>query len=444
MPAKRRGQQDASQGDASQAQEVGVELAGTEVAAVRTALIEGTTFGVRPVQYSVVDGMAVFEGDIILGSEEEVQAQTDVLQAVSRGEIAAAAVIAGSQFRWPNCTIPYDVDAGLANSSRVTDAVTHWQANTSFRFVQRTVQHQDWVTFRPASGCSSAVGRRGGQQFVNLGPSCTVGNVIHEIGHVVGLWHEQSREDRDSFVTVHWEKIEQNALHNFDQHITDGDDVGAYDYASIMHYPRNAFSIDGSDTITPVQAGAQIGQRTGLSVGDIAAANSMCGPVVPKPVKDVIRDPVGTLKEAIRDPIGTLKEPVRDPIGTLKERIKDIRLDTVKERILDTIKEPVRDPIKRIPSDPGTLVENIGRLPGRPIPGMGAGALPFAMAAPHQAPAAQGYADPESTIGALDEHLQVLAQAIQEAETHRSELQTQYDATATALAQALDELDQQT
>ena len=39
--------------------------------------------------------------------------------------------------------------------------------------------------------------------------------------------------------------------HNFDQHISDGDDVGTYDYGSIMHYPRDAFSIDGSDTITP-------------------------------------------------------------------------------------------------------------------------------------------------------------------------------------------------
>ena len=26
--------------------------------------------------------------------------------------------------------------------------------------------------------------------------------------------------------------------HNFDQHIADGDDLNAYDYGSIMHYPR--------------------------------------------------------------------------------------------------------------------------------------------------------------------------------------------------------------
>ena len=69
--------------------------------------------------------------------------------------------------------------------------------------------------------------------------------------------------------------------HNFNQHITDGDDVGAYDFGSIMHYPRNAFSVNGTDTITPLAAlppGVVIGQRTGLSAGDIAAAHTLCPP----------------------------------------------------------------------------------------------------------------------------------------------------------------------
>ena len=58
-----------------------------------------------------------------------------------------------------------------------------------------------------------------------------------------------------------------------------GDDLGAYDYGSIMHYPRDAFSRNGRDTITPTDPSAVIGQRRGLSAGDIAAVRDMynCG-----------------------------------------------------------------------------------------------------------------------------------------------------------------------
>jgi len=94
----------------------------------------------------------------------------------------------------------------------------------------------------------------------------------------VGLWHEQSREDRDTFVTVNWANIDPPQKHNFDQQITDGDDVGPYDYGSIMHYGPTAFSINGQATITPTQAlpaGVVMGQRSGLSAGDRAAVRFM-------------------------------------------------------------------------------------------------------------------------------------------------------------------------
>ncbi|MEO5711622.1 MAG: M12 family metallopeptidase [Nocardioidaceae bacterium] len=69
---------------------------------------------------------------------------------------------------------------------------------------------------------------------MNLAPGGTTGNAIHEIGHTVGMWHEQSRQDRDAFVTIHWANIQTGLEHNFNQHVSDGDNVGNYDYGSIM------------------------------------------------------------------------------------------------------------------------------------------------------------------------------------------------------------------
>jgi len=350
-------------------------------AAVRTAFVAGNTFGAKAVRYVDVGGLAMFEGDIVHGTLEEVEQRSDVIAAQIRGELAAGVAITGNQFRWPNCTVPYDIDGSLPNQARVTDAIAHWEARTNFRFVLRTsanaAQHPDWVTFRPSDGCSSSVGRRGGQQFVNLGPNCSAGNAIHEIGHTVGLWHEQSREDRDAFVTIHWDKIQPGFEHNFDQHITDGDDIGAYDYGSIMHYPRDAFSIDGSDTITPINPGAVIGQRTALSAGDIAAASSLCLSM-PTGV-ETIKEQVETAKERIPE---TVKEQIPE---TVKERIPE----TIKERIPETIKERIPETVKeQIPETAKELIETIvEHIPVQPPVGpsqlsTAAGQVPFAMRMP--------------------------------------------------------------
>jgi hypothetical protein len=397
-------------------------------AEVRTALIQGNTFGAKAVQYSLIDGMGMFEGDIVLGTEEQIEERTRQLQAEMSGQLARGVVITGSQFRWPNCRIPYTIDPALPNQARVTDAIAHWQDRTRFRFVVRT-NETDYVTFRPSGGCSSSVGRQGGQQFVNLGTNCTTGNCIHEIGHVVGLWHEQSREDRDAFVAIHWDKIQAGMEHNFNQHVTDGDDVGAYDYGSIMHYPRNAFSVDGSDTITPTTPGATIGQRTALSSGDIATANSFC----PKPTKETVKD---IRKDVIHD--------------TIKERIKDAVLDTRKETVLDTRKETVLDTRKEVPSDlgPGTWAEQV-ITPGQPSvtpvspvlqPGLN---QPFTVVTPHHAPAAGATeTGVEASLVELDGQLQVLADQLAQTDAQRQVLQAQYDETAALLRQAVQAHDQ--
>lgn len=202
--------------------------------------------------------------------------ERDMPEVVSPGIVLRGVVIVGTGVRWPNASIPYTIDPGLSNKARITDAIAHWEGNTPVRFKVRT-DEPDYVTFLPdPNGCASNVGRQGGQQHIWLANGCSTGNAIHEIGHTVGLWHEQSREDRNSFVAIHYENIIDGYGHNFDQQIADGDDVGGYDYGSIMHYPRTAFSKNGLDTITP-PAGISIGQREALSFGDIMAITYMYG-----------------------------------------------------------------------------------------------------------------------------------------------------------------------
>jgi hypothetical protein len=171
--------------------------------------------------------------------------------------------------------MPYEIDAGLPNKSRVTDAINHWQTKTNVRFVLRTAanasQYPNYVRVFRGSGCWSYVGMRGGKQDLSLADGCGFGAAVHEFGHAWGLWHQQSREDRDAYVTINWANIQSGKSSNFNQHIADGDDIGAYDYSSIMHYGGYAFSKNGLPTIVAKQAGVTLGQRSGLTPGDVAA-----------------------------------------------------------------------------------------------------------------------------------------------------------------------------
>lgn len=53
--------------------------------------------------------------------------------------------------------------------------------------------------------CYSLIGRDGGQQQLSLGVGCyRKGIAIHEVMHLLGFFHEQSRLDRDDHVTVNY------------------------------------------------------------------------------------------------------------------------------------------------------------------------------------------------------------------------------------------------
>uniref|UniRef100_A0A8C6T2T2 Metalloendopeptidase n=1 Tax=Neogobius melanostomus TaxID=47308 RepID=A0A8C6T2T2_9GOBI len=187
---------------------------------------------------------------------------------------------------WPDGIIPYVISGNFSGSQRAIfrQAMRHWEKYTCVTFLERTTEESYIVfTYRPC-GCCSYVGRRGGgPQAISIGKNCDkFGIVVHELGHVVGFWHEHTRPDRDEHVSIIRDNIQPGQEYNFyKMEPGEVDSLGeTYDFGSIMHYARNTFSRGVFlDTILPRYdingVRPSIGQRTKLSKGDIAQARKL-------------------------------------------------------------------------------------------------------------------------------------------------------------------------
>ncbi|XP_041972189.1 zinc metalloproteinase nas-13-like [Aricia agestis] len=184
--------------------------------------------------------------------------------------------------QWPNGHIPYKIGGRFSSAQReiIMKAIADYHRLTCLRFVPYNGQQDYIVITGENTGCWSSVGRIGGRQEVNLQiPGCVSkkGTVLHELLHAVGFFHEQSRPERDDFVTINYNNIKFGAENNFkkaDPKEVDGYKV-SYDYNSVMHYSEYAFSKNSQKTIEPRVSGAKLGQRDGLSRGDVRKVNNM-------------------------------------------------------------------------------------------------------------------------------------------------------------------------
>ena len=218
---------------------------------------EGMAEGVQP--DDLTPGYMIIDGDIQIRIEEWEAAMSD--------EGGPRAVF-GTVNYWGS-TVPYDFagNVNATNQQAALNAMNAVSALAGITFRLRIAGDPDWIRFNASTFNNSPVGRQGGQQIINI---VSWGNqiiIVHEIYHSLGFWHEQSATDRNNYVTINTTNIcgasavpgnpcNANVCQlcadgmgnfiscafNFDIQAGTGF-WGPYDFDSIMHYGRTAFSV---------------------------------------------------------------------------------------------------------------------------------------------------------------------------------------------------------
>ena len=222
---------------------------------------------------NATEGNGIVDGDIIL--------TMDKIGAENR--IAFDRFITTSQ--WTNGIIPVAIHPDTPNRDNIIQAMSYVMEKTPIIFIPVEVQDgriidENYVVFYPSdNNCASGLGMQGGAQFIIVPSWCKTGSLVHEIGHTLGIWHEQTRCDRDQYIRIVWDNIKEEWKDQFTS-ICDPNrpsesplSFAQYDLCSIMHYPTEGVTaaIDPNQPImVPLQepqdcSVEDIGQRGGYS-----------------------------------------------------------------------------------------------------------------------------------------------------------------------------------
>lgn len=211
----------------------------------------------------VRDGYLLLEDDIILAEVSALSPQ--------------GTYVVDTRYRWTGRTIPYTFANNVPQAirDRVGQAAATIRSTSNVIVTPRTNQRNYvQITYNTGTSCASSLGMVGGRQTITLADRCSTGSIIHEFGHAMGLFHEQTRPDRDSYVQIQWANIPADWQSQY-QIRSGSAGYGAYDFDSIMHYPAY---FEGKPAIKPLDSSVDLnrmGQRNGYSVTDQATINYM-------------------------------------------------------------------------------------------------------------------------------------------------------------------------
>jgi hypothetical protein len=256
------------------------------VAAPVSAADTGERFRVfyrdRWVDYLEIDGVAIHQGDIVLGDAREIARLRD--GAVPR----KALVIDRANLLWPAAgsgvhVVPYVYEAGPITNINQAIAQFNEQFSGVIEWAPRTTE-TDYVAFNlvgSSGSCFSSVGRVGGRQTIGGSPTCSVGSLLHEMGHAIGFWHTQSDAAQGSFLNIRYDIMDPRWTDQYEPQL-DARTLDGYDYASIMHYSALVQS-STPDPLTGATSppGIDVGLRGGYSAADVDAVRRLYGAAPP-------------------------------------------------------------------------------------------------------------------------------------------------------------------
>jgi len=198
----------------------------------------------------------------------------------------------GGVTKWPANTVPYEISDEYTSSQKdlIRNSLREVTEKTDncVKFTEKTDSDPAWVRVVNKQGCWSKVGKsvESGFQELSLQTDGCMWKttVMHEFMHSLGFVHEQTRPDRDNYVRIMFENVQEDMKHNFEKNPQGAlQSFGLpYDFDSVMHYVCDGFSINCLPTIIPVEAKSKqwrynMGKAKELSAADIYKIKKIYG-----------------------------------------------------------------------------------------------------------------------------------------------------------------------